>query len=280
MKRGKDTLYGAVILALMVFLSGCYSSYVTPAGADMGMFGGAFTESGYVRQSGTPRPAASFPVTLAVARIQGAGYYQADLGYCVVNSPLSGTQSIQNGFAQLPGIAQVVPVNKLLMAGYQKSPDALRQATASLKAHMLYIYTLDSVQDEADWSSAISLYTLGLAPTVKVEVTTTAMGMLIDTQTGYVYGVLEASAGKEQVAAYMTRQNAWDQCRNVTEELALADMNRQLPVMWNEVLSRYGQAMPDTAYAAPETLGRLEKTAGLGGGAVLTRTPAEQQFWK
>lgn len=280
MKRGKDTLYGAVILALMVFLSGCYSSYVTPAGANMGIFRGAFTESGSVRPNGTPRPAASFPVTLAVARIQGAGYYQADLGYCVVNAPLSGTQGVRNGFGQLPGIARVVPVNKLLMAGYQKSPDALRQAAASLKAQMLYLYTLDSVQDEADWSSAVSLYTLGLAPTVKVEVTTTAMGMLIDTQTGYVYGVLEASAVKEQAAAYMTRQNAWDQCRNVTEALALEDMNRQFPVMWNEVLSRYGQAMPNAADAAPAPLGRLEKTADSGGDAVLTRTPAEQQFWK
>jgi len=243
MKNKENRLSIIALLPLLgiIFVGGCYDSYVTPAtGADMGIFRGTLNESDSFRGTYTPKPTAQFPVTLAVARIQGAGYYQNNIGYCVVNSPLSGTQANQNSFTNLQGISQVVPVNKLLISGYQKSPDALQQAAASLKAQMLYIYTLDTQQDEMDWSSALSLYTLGLSPTVKVEVTTTAMGMLIDTQTGYVYGVLEARADKQQTAAYMTRQNAWDQCRKITEEQAFESMNTKFPAMWNGVLSQYG----------------------------------------
>ncbi len=284
MKNRKIIRFCADILPLLVvvFMSGCYDSYVTPAtGADMGIFHGTLTESGSFRGSCTPQPTAQFPVTLAVARIQGAGYYQNEMGYCVVNSPLSGTQATQNGFANLQGISQVVPINKLLIAGRQKSPDTLRHAAASLKAHMLYIYTLDTEQDETDWSSAASLYTLGLSPTVKVEVTTTAMGMLVDTQTGYVYGVMEARAAKEQTAAYMTRQNAWDQCRKITEEEAFEEMNKKFPTMWNDVLSRYGQGISYGVRVKREnTDDRLDTFTKSGRDESNDSEPVETQFWK
>lgn len=284
MKNAKDTLLGAGILLVLAAISmtGCDGSYVTPStGAAMGIFRGTLNESGTFRSNTTPQPMARFPVILAVARIQGAGYYQNGMGYCVVNDPLSGTQGQQSSFANLPGISQVVPVNRLLVAGFQKSPDVLRQAAASLKAQMLYIYTLDTEQDETDWSSALSLYTLGLSPTVKVKVTTSAMGMLIDTQTGYVYGILEAGADKEQTAAYMTRQNAWDQCRQVTEEQAFEAMMKQLPGMWNDVFNRYRQGTSHVVWEKTEkTAGRSESLTEAGDGGFNKSEPIETEFWK
>ena len=207
----------------------------------MGVFRDSLSESGAYQKTWSAQPTVQFPVTLAIAQVQSNyNYYQKTSGYSVQNS-ISEMQTSYDELLSLQGIVGVVPVSKLLVAGHHQSADALRKAASSLKAEMLYVYTLDTQFDETDWSSALSLYSLGLSPTVTVEVMTTAMGVLIDTRTGYVYGVVEASSYKDQKAAYMTRQNAWDQCRKVTEQEAFKQMNVRFKTMWNGIISQYGQ---------------------------------------
>lgn len=231
----------SVILGILPFvflLSGCFESYVTPpGGADMSAFQ-ATASQGY-RQS--PKPAARLPVRLAVARVQSDyDYYQRCQEFSVVNESMLQVQLSYKELTTLQGIDEVVTVNKLLISGCDRSSDGLRKAALSLKAELLYIYTLDTQYDETDWSSAMSLYTLGLSPTITVEVTTNAMGILIDSQTGYVYGVLQASSEKSQKAAFLTRQNAWDQCSKVTQQEAFERMNERFKVTWAGILSQYG----------------------------------------
>ena len=202
-------------------------------------------------------------------------------GYSVMSVNQPGMGLNEDIFKNLQHISQVVPVNKLLVAGPQNSANDLRSAALSLKADMLFVFTLDTQQTQSDWSSPLSLYSLGLSPSVKVEVTTSAMGMLIDTQTGYVYGVLEATSYKKKIAAYMTCQNAWDQCRKVTEKGAIEELNKKFETMWNGVLSQCEQGtFVSNTPRHHENIDSSEYSVPVADDEPRVVSEAEQVFWK
>ena len=276
-KRKYIYLLPMILLGITLFLTGCGCSYAKPTtGANMGLF------QGTLNTRHTLQPMAQLPVVLAIARIQGPMHsYPNNTGYLVmsVNQPPMGLD--EDVFKNLRDISQVVPVNKLLVAGPQNSANDLRSAALSLKADMLFVFTLDTQQTQSDWSSPLSLYSLGLSPSVKVEVTTSAMGMLIDTQTGYVYGVLEATSYKKQIAAYMTCQNAWDQCRKVTEKKAVEEMNKKFETMWNGVLGQYEQGVfVSNAPRHHENIDSSEYSVPVEDDEPRVVSEAEQVFWK
>ncbi len=276
-KRRYIYLLPMILLGIVLFLTGCGRSYATPTtGANIGLF------QGTLNTRHTPQPTAQLPVVLAIARIQGPMYsYPNNTGYSVMNVNQPGMGLNEDVFKNLQHISQVVPVNKLLVAGPQNSANDLRNAALSLKADMLFVFTLDTQQTQSDWSSPLSLYSLGLSPSVKVEVTTSAMGMLIDTQTGYVYGVLEATSYKKQIAAYMTCQNAWDQCRKVTEKKAVEELNKKFETMWNGVLSQYEQgAFVSNAPIHHEYTILPEHSVPVEDDEPRVVSEAEQVFWK
>lgn len=240
-------LIAALLLIFMV--SGCNESYVTPSkGANLTVFQStdvvASDQSGASGAVSEPVPMAEFPVHLAVARIQMPcdSYYYADQ---VSTYAVASVRDVESGsdvsFEALEGIAQIVPINHMLLGGQQKDPDMLRRAAASLKAQMVFVYTLDTRLSEEDWSSPISIATLGMAPTVTTRVTTTASGVLLDTQTGYVYGAVEATSSKSQKAAFLTRENAWDQCQRQTEKQAYEKLFEQFKAYWKDVYLQYAK---------------------------------------
>ena len=104
---------------------------------------------------------------------------------------------------------------------------------------MILIYTLDTDFYDRDSSTPLSIITLGLAPTVQVRVTTTISAIVMDTRTGYIYGIAEETARKEQTAAALTTQNAFDQLRQKTERQAFELFLDEFEVLWKNILSRY-----------------------------------------
>ncbi|MHC4281775.1 MAG: hypothetical protein ACYSWZ_02200 [Planctomycetota bacterium] len=101
------------------------------------------------------------------------------------------------------------------------------------------IYTMDTDFYDSDASTPLSIITLGLAPTIQVRVITTISAMVMDTRTGYIYGVLEETARKEQAAAAFTTQNAFDQLRQKTEREAFEMFLDEFEVLWKNILNQY-----------------------------------------
>ena len=78
-----------------------------------------------------------------------------------------------------------------------------------------------------------------MAPTIKVRVTTTISAMVMDTRTGYIYGILEETSRKEQAAAVLTTQNAFDELRQKTERQAFELFLDEFEVLWKNIANQY-----------------------------------------
>lgn len=55
------------------------------------------------------------------------------------------------------------------------------------------VYTFDTSFFDDDLSKPLTIISLGLSPTRKLSVTTTASALLLDTRTGYVYSTYEST---------------------------------------------------------------------------------------
>lgn len=236
----QSVLLSIVLVGIGLYITGCYHGYVTPsAGTNKNYVKGSpldFVSSGVGDDF---KPTVTFPATLAVARIQTAGNYGTGApSYRIIDVRGYETE-LADKMERLPGLHRMVPISNILLSGNPSQPDALRQAASTLKADLLFVYSVNTELREQDWSSPLSVVTFGMAPTVTVKVITTVSGALIDPDTGYLYGVVESTEKKEQKAAYMTVCNAWDQCREVTEQKAMEKMTDQLRDLWQGVQKEY-----------------------------------------
>lgn len=142
-------------------------------------------------------------------------------------------------FGRIEGLAEMAGaawMNRLLLPENLQSDRELRTAAATLHADMVLIYTIETVFTKEDSVTPLSVVTLGLSPTVKVYVTTTASALLMDTRTGYVYGVAEGVGRHEQPAAWWTSEDAVDQSRRKTERAAFEDLLEEFETLWPKVV--------------------------------------------
>jgi hypothetical protein len=100
---------------------------------------------------------------------------------------------------------------------------------------MLLVYTLDTSFHDRDALKPLTVVTLGLSPTKVTSVTTTASAVLLDTRSGFVYGVAEASARKSGVASAWTTGDAIDADRKRTETEAFEKLVGEIETMWQGV---------------------------------------------
>jgi hypothetical protein len=228
----------------IAFLGGC-SSYVTPGrGADLSVFG--VDDDGIARALAT-RPAAHFPVTLAVVRVQESGYASyscfgyGEGAYSVITQRDLETEDDLRTLAALPDVSNVVTVNKLLVPRRLTDGRDLRAAAAKVHAEMVLIYTIDTTFETTDGMRPLTVLTLGLFPTKDVRVNTTAAALLLDTRTGYIYGAAEASTDRSQLANAWTDTDAAEQVRRRTERAAFEKLLLSFGRAWDRVLAQYGR---------------------------------------
>lgn len=126
-------------------------------------------------------------------------------------------------------------MNRLLLPERLQSDRELRTAAAALHADMILIYTIETDFHSEDQATPLSVVTLGLSPTVKVYVNTTVSALLMDTRTGYIYGLAEGVAHHDQTAAWWTNRDAVDQSRRKTERAAFEDLIGELESLWPKV---------------------------------------------
>ncbi len=191
------------------------------------------------------KPMARFPANMVAVRVQASGYCsRTTKGYGRGNYSVVIVRDIEKDedfdrIKNLPGIAQISPLSRLLLPVHLESDKDLRKAAARIQADMLLIYTLDTDFYNSDISTPLSIISIGLAPTINVRVTTTISAIVMDTRTGYIYGMVEETAQKDQTAAALTTQNAYDLLRRKTERRAFEMFIDEFDVLWKNIIDQH-----------------------------------------
>lgn len=242
-----------VVLAVAPGLGGC-ARYITPgARADFRALGitpeqaEAMTDASIAARL-SRRPAASFPASIAAVRVQAPGYTSYSYegggrgsgGLChIVTVREVETDAHFARLTSLPMIAGVATVNSLIAPERVESEKDLRMMAAALQADMVLIYTLDTAFGSETIVPVLGTITLGLFPAKEARVTSTASAALVDTRTGYIYGLAEGTAKTEQLANAWTTKEAIDQSRRRAESEAFDKLVGEMEVMWKGVVARY-----------------------------------------
>ena len=265
-KKGKSILRIFLLAVGVIIVAGC-SSYTTPGGgAEMSVFAErSFAEtkgesltttlpSGhtiYETPSGGTieilkrQPTAKFPANIVTVRVQEAGYISyTNKAYGQGNYSVVTVRDVEKDedferLSKLHEIAQLSPLSRLLLPSYLESDKELRQAASRLQADMVLIYTIDTDFLDRDKSTLLSIITLGLGPTIEVRVISTVSALVLDTRTGYVYGIVEETAKSEQTTAAITTQNAFDKLRLKTEREAFEKFLDEFEVLWKNIVQQY-----------------------------------------
>jgi hypothetical protein len=95
------------------------------------------------------------------------------------------------------------------------------------------LYTLDtSFRTETSQIGPLQLVGLGFFPTRKARVTSTCSVALIDTRTGYIYGVAEWSAEEDQRSGVWNQRDAIDKARMRAERGAFVGAVGEVEKLW------------------------------------------------
>jgi hypothetical protein len=133
------------------------------------------------------------------------------------------------------------------------SEEDLRTAAAALHGDIVLLYTLDTAfHTETDQIGPLQLVSLGFFPNKKAKVSSTCAAAFIDTRTGYVYGVAEASAHEDQRSDLWNREEAIEKARAKAERGAFVAALGEIEKVWGVIAAeQVGGAATSTAAPAP-----------------------------
>ncbi len=215
-------------------LVGC-ASYRTPGS---GVSIPALTSPG-IAEAMARKPAASWPARLIVVRVQGPGYYSYTArghgqgSFSVLTSRDIETEADFARLGAMPKVAAVGMLNRLLLPGNLGSADDLRAAAAQLQGDVVLLYTIDtSFRTETTQIGPLQLVSLGFFPNKKARVSSTCAVALIDTRTGYVYGVAESTSNEDQRSDLWNREAAIEKARARAERQAFVGMLDEVEKLW------------------------------------------------
>jgi hypothetical protein len=188
---------------------------------------------------------ASFPAHVVIVRIQEPGYKSMTnegIGggrYSVITVRDIETDEHIQRLAKLPSMAEVSPLSRLLLPSSFQSDQELRQAAARVQAGMVLVYTVDTTFLDTNKSTPLSVVTLGFGPTIDVRVITTVSALLLDTQTGYIYGTIEETAREQATSSAVSSKNACDAMRLKTERQAFEAFIAEFETLWPRIVETY-----------------------------------------
>lgn len=266
-----------IALGLIAPLGGCGVNYATPGGpADlmsMGLRPSNITPEQQAERTDSSiqarlnrRPAASFPATIAVVRVQAAGYrsysYQGRPrregdAFSVITARDIELDTDTARLAALPYVRGVAAVNRLLLPDRLGDLQDLRGMAADLQADMLVLYTLDTTFEVDKKVPALGTLSLGLFPDRRAQISSTCSAAIVDTRSGYIYGLAEATQLDDQLANFWTSEDAVDQTRRRAERKAFERMLGELETTWKGVVAAHvgpgaPAVVPTSAPAAPK----------------------------
>lgn len=190
------------------------------------------------------RPAAPFPARVVAMRVQGPGYMTytnqgyGHGGFTVVTTRDVETEAELARLKAMPQVADVGVMSRLLVPSQLRSSEDLRTAAAALQADIVLLYTVDTTfRTDTTQIGPLQLVSLGFFPNKKAVVNTTCAAALIDTRTGYVYGVAESTANEDQRSGIWSKQAAIEKARARAERAAFVGMVGEVEKLWAGVVA-------------------------------------------
>ncbi|MCL2641159.1 MAG: hypothetical protein FWD53_09970 [Phycisphaerales bacterium] len=235
------------ILMLLV-LTGCVNKYTVPGGpAKLSSLGltdqdRLATTDAAIREALAKKPLVTFPVNIAIARVQANNYSRNasnNGAYSVITVRDIEKNEDLEGIAKLPEIAGVVTMKRIVLDRTLNSDIELRTAAARLHANLLLFYTFDTVFQTDTAVEPLGVITLGLFPNKNAKVTCTASAVLMDVNNGYIYCVVEATSSDNQLTNAWESSNTMDQVRRRTEREAFDQLLKQFKTEWPNVVAMY-----------------------------------------
>ena len=229
-------------LIALLASTGCAVNYTTPAG---GVSISSLTEDG-IAELLKAEPASQFPARIAVARVQAPGYRSRTNNsygsgrYSVVTVRDIEDESDFETISNLPEVADVAALNRLLILPDLNSIKDLRLSAARLKTDLLLVYTVDTAfHVESTPLGPLSLVTLGTLPNKNVFVSSTIAGVLVDVRTGFIYGASESTEREEKGANIWSTKDAIDEARIKSEKASFKSFVNGFVELWNSVVEQY-----------------------------------------
>lgn len=233
--------YKIFIFVVAIILSGC-ASYTTPGG---GVQLSQLADSD-INELMSKQPAATFPANISVARVQAPGYLSYKVSsfgtgrYSVVTTREVESEDDFKRLSNLPQVAGIAPLNRILLPVDLDSVKALREASARLKADILFIYTFDTSFHAGEQKFApLNVISLGFLKNKQVTVTTTVSAAFFDIRTEYLYGLAEATAQEVKSASVWSTSDAVDDLRVITEKAAFQKLLPEIEKTWFSIVSQY-----------------------------------------
>ena len=234
------TVTGSLVVAL---LGGC-ATYLPPgAKADLQAIGPASIQEGFAA-----KPTSPFPAAIAAVRVQAPtyqSYYLEQNGgkygfgrYSIVTTHEVEEESQFDRVTKLPKVSGLVSINRMLLPPRLETDREVRDAAARLQADLVFLYTFDTAFFDTDLAKPLTVVSLGLSPTRKISVATTASALLLDTRTGYVYSAYEVTQKAQTLATSWGSRDAADDARRRNERQAFAKLIDEFIASWPKLLER------------------------------------------
>lgn len=204
-----------------------------------------------MQESFAAKPAAIFPASIAMTRIQAPHYrnfYTDREGgvygqgrYSVMTVKELGEDEALSEIAKLPEIGGMTGISTLLLPPNLQSDKELREAAARLKADMLLLYTCDTSFHDNERAVPLAVISLGLSPTHQVSVRVTASALLMDTRTGFIYAALESNEKRQLTTSAWQSSSSADRARQMAEEAAFKALMAEFKKSWPQIVLRAKQ---------------------------------------
>ena len=232
------------VVVLLALVSAC-ATYVTPgAGVPLKM---PSTPEEDADALVAVEPRARFPARIAIARVQAPDYYakgttcQGSGKYCVVITREAETEKEMERIARFPEVAGLAPIVRLSTPASFQSHRDLRSMAANLKADILLLYSIDTAfRVDTKSFGPLDVISLGMLPKKNTYVRATASALLLDVQTGFVYGEAEATASEENNASGWSTVEKIEAARLRTESAGFQRLVSEVEKLWADVVKEHG----------------------------------------
>ena len=230
------------ILLILIFISSCASSYVTPGG----YVNLSKVQDTEIKETYELKPTANFPAYIAFTRIQESGYSSySNRGYgsgsfsVITNREVESDSDIER-IQNLDNVAGITPLSKVIIPADITGLRDIRLAAAKLHADILMVYTFDTTFKIGPKKFQTSdIISLGLLDNKEVKVFSTASVAFYDAKTGYLYGLAEATETKSQISDLWDSSSTVDKLRKDAEKEAFTSLVPQIERTWEVIVKRY-----------------------------------------
>ncbi|HIG29640.1 MAG TPA: hypothetical protein EYQ50_18320 [Verrucomicrobiales bacterium] len=229
---------GFLVVQLLI---GC-AAYITP-GSGINL---ESIRDKSIREQFEKEPAAPFPATIAVVRVQQSGYYSmGNEGHGIGVFSVVTTRDVEKDehfklLTSLPQVAGIAPLNRLVIPARLRSVEDLRFAAAGLHSDMLLLYTIDtSFKIKNRYIRPLTQISLGFLPNKEASVRTIVSSILYDVRTGFIYGLTEASGTTSVMANTWSKKRLIEKSRLLNEEKTFDGFVTEFTKTWSGVILEY-----------------------------------------